>query len=78
MYAQNVHRDDYQDLARAMLGLPGIMQEARQAPMHPGLDVVIGAGYGITSQAETMAAQGKNWVPGNVVHRRAPTWRRST
>ena len=66
MYAQNVDRDDYQDLARAMLGLPGIMQEARQAPLHPGLDVVIGAGYGITSQAATMAPQGKNWVPGNV------------
>ena len=66
MYAQNVDRDDYQDLARAMLGLPGIMQEARKAPLHPGLDVVIGAGYGITSQAATMAPQGKNWVPGNI------------
>ncbi len=66
MYAQNVDRDDYQDLARAMLGLPGIMQEARQAPLHPGLDVVIGTGYGITSQAKTMAPQGKNWVPGNI------------
>ncbi len=34
MYAQNVHRDDYQDLARAMLGLPGIIQAgaARTAP----------------------------------------------
>ena len=66
MYAQNVNRDDYQDLARAMLGLPGIMQEARKAPLHPGLDVVIGTGYGITSQAATMAPQGKNWVPGNI------------
>ncbi len=66
MYAQNVDRDDYQDLARAMLGLPGIMQEARKAPLHPGLDVVMGAGYGITSQAKTMAPQGKNWVPGNI------------
>jgi alkaline phosphatase len=66
IYAQNVDRDDYQDLARAMLGLSGIMQEARQAPLHPGLDVVIGTGYGITSQAKTMAPQGENWVPGNV------------
>jgi alkaline phosphatase len=66
MYAQNVDRDDYQDLARAMLGLPGIMQEARRAPLHPGLDVVIGTGYGITSQARTMAPQGKNWMPGNI------------
>jgi alkaline phosphatase len=66
MYARNVHRDDYQDLAREMLGLPGIMQEARQAPLHPGLDVVMGTGYGITSQAKTMEPQGKNWVPGNI------------
>jgi alkaline phosphatase len=66
MYAQNVDRDDYQDLARAMLGRPGIMQEARQAPLRPGLDVIVGVGYGITSRAGTMAPQGKNWVPGNV------------
>jgi alkaline phosphatase len=66
MYAQNVHRDDYQDLARAMFGLPGIMQEARKAPLHPGLDVVIGTGYGIASQAKIMVTQGKNWVPGNI------------
>jgi alkaline phosphatase len=66
MYAQNVDRDDYQDLARAMLGRPGIMQEARKAPLRPGLDVIMGAGYGITSQARTMAPQGKDWVPGNI------------
>ena len=65
MYAQNVDRDDYQDLAREMLGLPGVIQEARQAPQYPGLDVVMGAGSGIVSRAKTMAAQGKNWVPGN-------------
>jgi alkaline phosphatase len=65
-YARNVHRDDYQDLAREMLGLTGIMQEARNAPLHPGLDVVIGTGFGITSQARTMVTQGRNWVPGNV------------
>ncbi len=66
MYARNVHRDDYQDLAREMLGLPGIMQQARQARLWPGLDVVMGAGYGITSESKTMLPQGKNWVPGNV------------
>ncbi len=65
MYAQDVDRDDYQDLAREMLGLPGILQQARGAPRLPGLDVVMGAGFGITSQASTMAPQGKNWVPGN-------------
>ena len=68
MYAQNVHRDDYQDLARAMLGLPGILQKARQAPLHPGLDVVIGCGFGIEShdQRRGMSAQGENWKPGNL------------
>ncbi|MHB1560021.1 MAG: alkaline phosphatase, partial [Isosphaeraceae bacterium] len=66
MYARNVHRDDYQDLAREMLGLPGIMQQARGAQQWPGLDVVMGTGHGITSESKTMAPQGKNWVPGNV------------
>jgi alkaline phosphatase len=65
MYARNVHRDDYQDLAREMLGLPGIMQEARQAKLWPGLDVVMGVGYGIETASKTMAPQGKNWIPGN-------------
>ena len=50
MYAQNVDRDDYQDIARAMLGLPGVIQEARQARLYPGLDVVIGTGYGIQAR----------------------------
>ncbi|HZW33539.1 MAG TPA: alkaline phosphatase [Isosphaeraceae bacterium] len=66
MYAQNVDRDDYQDLAREMLGRPGILQQARQAPLRPGLDVVLGVGFGITSNARTMAPQGRNWVPGNI------------
>jgi alkaline phosphatase len=66
MYAQNVDRDDYQDLAREMLGRTGIMQQVRGAPLRPGLDVVIGVGFGITSDAKTMAPQGRNWVPGNI------------
>jgi alkaline phosphatase len=66
MYAQNVHRDDYQDLARCMLGLPGVLQQARNAPLYPGLDVVIGTGYGLTSDAKTMVVQGNNWAPGNI------------
>jgi alkaline phosphatase len=65
MYAWDVDRDDYQDLAREMLGLPSVFQQARGVPSLPGLDVVMGVGYGITSQATTMAPQGKNWVPGN-------------
>ena len=44
MYAHNVDRDDFQDLARDMLGLPGITQSSQKDRSHPGLDVVIGAG----------------------------------
>jgi alkaline phosphatase len=66
MYAQNVHRDDYQDIARAMLGRPGIVQQARQVSLHPGLDVVIGTGFGIMTNPKTLAAQGRNGVAGNL------------
>ncbi len=64
MYAQNVYRDDYQDLAREMLGLPGILQEARGAPLKPGLDVVMGTGFGVTTNPRSLEAQGKNGVAG--------------
>ena len=66
MYVQNVERDDYQDIARAMLGLPGIIQQARQARLYPGLDVVIGTGSGIKAKASDLKAQGQNAVPGNL------------
>jgi alkaline phosphatase len=66
MYAQNVYRDDYQDLARAMLGLPGIVQQAGRAPLRPGLDVVIGTGFGIKTNEKSLAAQGKNAVAGSL------------
>ena len=65
MYAHNVDRDDYQDLAREMLGLPGIFQKARGAAQLAGLDVVIGTGFGISTTPKTLAAQGQNGVPGN-------------
>jgi alkaline phosphatase len=42
-YAHNVERDDYQDLTRDMLGLKSIVHPTEPLP---GLDVVIGAGYG--------------------------------
>ena len=67
MYAHNVDRDDYQDLARDMLGLPGIIQQARQGAAPPGprrrhrhrlRDH--------QPAAKTLAAQGKNGVPGNL------------
>jgi alkaline phosphatase len=66
MYAHNVHRDDYQDLARDMLGLPGIVQETGKDAPHPGLDVVIGAGFGQDSSADGLKAQGRNAVKGNL------------
>ena len=66
MYAQQVYRDDYQDLAREMLGLPGILQQARQVPLRPGLDVVMGTGWGIITNPKSLAAQGKNGVLGSL------------
>ena len=66
MYAQNVERYDYQDIARSMLGLPGIIQEARQGRLHPGLDVAIGTGFGIEAKPEQLQDQGRNVVLGNL------------
>jgi len=66
MYAHNVHRDDYQDLGRDMLGLTSIAQEDRKEPAHPGLDVVMGTGAGLAGRAGDMARQqGRNAVAGN-------------
>ncbi len=66
MYAQDVHRDDYQDLAREMLGLPSILQQARQIPLRPGLDVIMGTGFGVITTPRSLAAQGKNGVLGSL------------
>lgn len=66
MYAHNVYRDDYQDLARDMLGLPGIGQQLRKDEPHPGLDVVIGTGSGIVANEKALKAQGRNVVPGSL------------
>jgi alkaline phosphatase len=66
MYAHNVHRDDYQDLARDMLGLTSIAQLDGKEAAHPGLDVVMGTGFGQAGRAGDMAKQqGKNAVEGN-------------
>ena len=59
-YANNVHRDDYQDLTRDLLGLPSITHPAAALP---GVDVLLGAGWGVEQLAD--APQGKNYVPGN-------------
>jgi len=58
-YAINVSRNDYQDLSRDMLGLSSV---SRQIPS-PGLDVIIGAGYGVNSEEDDR--QGGNFEPGN-------------
>ncbi|MBX3442936.1 MAG: alkaline phosphatase [Planctomyces sp.] len=60
-YAHNVERDDYQDLTRDLIGLPSIAHPFQPLP---GLDVLIGCGYGVT--AETTKNQGDNFVPGNI------------
>jgi len=58
-YANNVHRNDYQDLTRDLVGRPSIFHPGGL----PGLDVLIGGGYGIDSKKD--GDQGKNFVPGN-------------
>ena len=60
-YAHNVARKDYQDIARDMLGLPSV---AHPDVALPGMDVVIGGGYGKTTDEET--EQGKNFQQGNL------------
>lgn len=65
MYARNVDRDDYQDLTREMLGLESIVQQTGKAPRSPGLDVVIGTGFGQDATESSLKAQGANAVPGN-------------
>lgn len=59
-YAVNVSRDDYQDLTRDMLGLPSVSHKNNP---YPGLDVVLGAGFG--EVAKSNAGQGENFIPGN-------------
>jgi alkaline phosphatase len=59
-YAVNVSRDDYQDIARDMLGLPSVSHKSNP---YPGLDVILGAGYG--ERTEKGTGQGENFEPGN-------------
>ncbi|MCA9128028.1 MAG: alkaline phosphatase [Planctomycetales bacterium] len=58
-YANNVHRNDYQDLTRDLIGQPSIYHPGSL----PGVDVLIGGGWGIDKDKD--ASQGKNYVPGN-------------
>lgn len=59
-YANNLDRDDYQDLGRDLLGLPSITH----AEPLPGADVVIGCGWG-ESKEDDREKQGVNYAPGN-------------
>lgn len=59
-YAHNVHRNDYQDITRDLLGLPSI---ARRSRTLPGLDVLIGTGWGVEKEKDK--GQGENFIPGN-------------
>ena len=59
-YANNVHRDDYQDLTRDMIGLASIAHP--QEPL-PGVDVLIGCGWGESKSSDK--AQGSNYIAGN-------------
>lgn len=60
-YAHNVDRDDYQDIARDQLGLPSAFHPDQPLP---GLDVLIGCGWGV--EEKTKPGQGENFVPGNI------------
>lgn len=62
-YAHNVSRDDYQDITRDLIGLPSVSH--RRDPM-PGVDVLIGCGWGEAKQKD--AAQGENFVPGRTYY----------
>lgn len=59
-YAHNVSREDYQDLTRDLLGLPSVSH-----PDQPlaGVDVLIGAGYGV--EQKNNKDQGSNFIAGN-------------
>lgn len=59
-YANNVTRDDYQDLTRDLLGLASI---AHPDDPLPGVDVLLGTGWGDEFMID--APQGANYVPGN-------------
>jgi len=62
-YAHNVHRDDYQDLTRDLVGLPSISHPEKSLA---GVDVLIGGGFGDEQLQKVSKGQGENFVPGNL------------
>lgn len=59
-YGNNVSRNDYQDLTRDLLGLPSVAH--RRQPL-PGVDVLLGAGWGEDKDDDDK--QGDNYLAGN-------------
>lgn len=59
-YANNVSRDDYQDLTRDLVGLASV---AHRDPPLPGVDVLIGAGWHADELSDPH--QGSNFIAGN-------------
>jgi alkaline phosphatase len=59
-YANNVTRNDYQDLSRDLVGLPSV---AHRTEALAGVDVLIGGGWGEMSDEDEK--QGANYIPGN-------------
>lgn len=59
-YSHNVHRSDYQDLTRDLLGLKSVSHP--DEPL-PGMDVVIGCGWGESRLLDK--GGGSNFVSGN-------------
>lgn len=58
-YANNVSRDDYQDITRDMVGTRSVAH--RTEPL-PGMDVVIGCGFGVGDE-DDRDDQGANYEP---------------
>lgn len=61
-YANNVTRKDYQDISRDMVGLPS--SSHRDQPL-PGVDVLIGGGWGEDVKEDEDNEQGTNFAQGN-------------
>jgi alkaline phosphatase len=59
-YANNVERYDYQDLARDLVGRPSVAHPSQPLP---GVDVLLGCGWGWTLEKDKN--QGSDFVPGN-------------
>lgn len=64
-YANNVSRSDYQDLTRDLLGLKSISHPQESLP---GVDVLLGAGWGEDRLIDT--GQGSNFNSGNTAENR--------